>query len=245
MVTCLSFPDRQPQVSDFDLRVEPLLQALLHVTVEQASLEIVVEEELAFRWAQQCTYLRQYNAEMAERLEEQQRRRREEEVGVPESSTSLCACSREARKPFAAGRAKLCKKSALPHRVLSGWRRLQAVERCLAARCPPLCCSSMMPLCCFGAGMLQGHRLKRRNLTALSLCSQCLPLVFPPAPRGLWSSTGGAQACFPTLVPRKGFGKSRGHKDWVLPLLLPLVLSWQHGGQAVIVPQTPEKRRTN
>ncbi|XP_062429047.1 uncharacterized protein LOC134138865 [Rhea pennata] len=70
---------REPQVSDFDLRVEPLLQALLHVTVEQASLEIVVEEELAFRWAQQCTYLRQYNAEMAERLEEQQRRHREEE----------------------------------------------------------------------------------------------------------------------------------------------------------------------
>ncbi|XP_062429695.1 radial spoke head protein 3 homolog isoform X2 [Rhea pennata] len=69
----------QREVSHFDLQVEPLLQALLHVTLEQASLEVTVEEELAYRWAQQCTYLHQYNAELAERREEQERRYREEE----------------------------------------------------------------------------------------------------------------------------------------------------------------------
>ncbi|XP_067149769.1 radial spoke head protein 3 homolog B-like isoform X2 [Apteryx mantelli] len=65
----------EPQVFDFDMQVKPLLKVLIGKTVEQALLEVVVEEELAYQWEQQCVYIDQCNAELADvqRLKEQGR----------------------------------------------------------------------------------------------------------------------------------------------------------------------------
>ncbi|GFU22073.1 radial spoke head protein 3 homolog [Nephila pilipes] len=65
---------------DFDEEVEPLLEALVGQTIEQALIEIMAEEELAVLSDLQMDYEARRNAEVAEvkRLEEQERRLFEE-----------------------------------------------------------------------------------------------------------------------------------------------------------------------
>ncbi|NXY81214.1 RSPH3 protein, partial [Alcedo cyanopectus] len=68
------------ELFDFDLEVKPILEVLIGKTIEQASLEVMEEEELAQLRAHQRAYAEVRNAELAEvqRLEEQDRRYREE-----------------------------------------------------------------------------------------------------------------------------------------------------------------------
>ncbi|XP_064365126.1 radial spoke head protein 3 homolog B-like [Dromaius novaehollandiae] len=70
----------QGEVFDFDVAVKPVLEVLIGTTVDQALLELVVEDELAYRWEQQCVYIDWQNTELVERLEEQERRYREEKI---------------------------------------------------------------------------------------------------------------------------------------------------------------------
>ncbi|GFR01387.1 radial spoke head protein 3 homolog [Trichonephila clavata] len=68
------------ELFDFDEEVEPLLEALVGQTIEQALIEIMAEEELAVLSDLQMDYEARRNAELAEvkRLEEQERRLYEE-----------------------------------------------------------------------------------------------------------------------------------------------------------------------
>lgn len=69
---------------DFDEEVEPLLEALLGQTLEQAITEIIAEEELAVIHDMQNDYESRRNADLAElkQLEEQERRIFEERVNL-------------------------------------------------------------------------------------------------------------------------------------------------------------------
>lgn len=69
---------------DFDEEVEPLLEALVGQTLEQALTEIMAEEELAVIHDMQEDYESRRNADLAElkRLEEQERRIFEERVNL-------------------------------------------------------------------------------------------------------------------------------------------------------------------
>ncbi|GIY68293.1 radial spoke head protein 3 homolog [Caerostris darwini] len=80
-VPAKSGPDASTQIYpgelfDFDEEVEPLLEALVGQTLEQALIEIMAEEELAVLSDLQMDYEARRNAEVAEvkRLEEQERR---------------------------------------------------------------------------------------------------------------------------------------------------------------------------
>lgn len=72
------------QLFDFDIEVKPILEVLVGKTIEQASLEVTEEEDLANLRVYQSAYHELRNAEMAEvqRLEEQERRHKEEKVGM-------------------------------------------------------------------------------------------------------------------------------------------------------------------
>lgn len=93
-VTYLCPADPHPQLFDFDVEVEPILEVLVGKTMEQALLEVMEEEELAQLWAHQRAYAELRNAELAEvqRLEEQDRRYREEKVRLTRSKTGLPGC---------------------------------------------------------------------------------------------------------------------------------------------------------
>ncbi|NXS08549.1 RSPH3 protein, partial [Neodrepanis coruscans] len=71
---------KEGELFDFDVEVEPILEVLIGKTIEQALLEVMEEEELAYLWARQRAFVELRNAEFAElqRLEEQDRRIREE-----------------------------------------------------------------------------------------------------------------------------------------------------------------------
>ncbi|KAJ6664568.1 hypothetical protein lerEdw1_006141 [Lerista edwardsae] len=68
------------ELFDFDLEVKPILEVLVGKTIEQASLEVSEEEDLANLRVYQSAYRELRAAEMAEvqRLEEQERRHKEE-----------------------------------------------------------------------------------------------------------------------------------------------------------------------
>lgn len=72
------------QLSDFDVDVKLLLDALVEKAIEQSLVEVMEEEELAMMGAQQRAFedLRNYQLAELKRLEEREKRRQLEKVGT-------------------------------------------------------------------------------------------------------------------------------------------------------------------
>ncbi|CAL1261049.1 unnamed protein product [Larinioides sclopetarius] len=89
------------ELFDFDEEVEPILEALVGQTLEQALIEIMAEEELAVLSDLQIDYEARRNAEVAEvkRLEEQERRLSEEkEMRIKEQEEAVLLEDEVAKK---------------------------------------------------------------------------------------------------------------------------------------------------
>ncbi|XP_060796662.1 radial spoke head protein 3 homolog [Neoarius graeffei] len=92
------------ELFDFDLEVQPVLQVLVGKTMEQALLEVLEEEELAWLRAQQRAFQELRNAELVEvqRMEEQERRHREEKERRIKQQRLILKKERETAEKIAA-----------------------------------------------------------------------------------------------------------------------------------------------